>query len=211
MPAQLEYIAAQARLSGLGVMGHAETSNGTTVLMGAAPSFWPIFTAAPEYADNKPDPLDRWSKRILGDIATHLDATCAFPSDGPPFPPFVAWAIRSGRFHHSPVGMLVHDTQGMMFSLRGALFIKDTLPQTPPQSPCDACSKPCETACPVNALTPDVVYDLPACLRYLDTTEGSDCMTKGCATRRACPLSTGRVHAQSAFHMQAFHPTGAPE
>lgn len=211
MPRPLEYIASQARLSGLEVLGHTKTSEGSAVLIGTSPRVWPVFTASPEYADNKPDPLDRWSKRILGNIASNIGATCAFPSDGPPYPPFVAWALKSGRFHHSPVGLLVHDGQGMMFSLRGALFIKDPLPHAPSQSPCATCAKPCETACPVNALTPNAAYDVPACHSYLDTPDGQDCMTKGCATRRACPVSIGRAHAQSAFHMQAFHPTGAPE
>ena len=93
-----------------------------------------------------------------------------------------------------------------MVSYRGALGFAGTF-NTPsaPANPCDACvTRPCLTACPVEAFTTGV-YDIDACKADLDRPE-NDCMSKGCAVRRACPVSQsyGRMEDQSAFHMRAF-------
>ncbi|MFV2051745.1 ferredoxin [Aliiroseovarius sp. YM-037] len=182
---------------------------GAVLLLGPQePGFWATFTASPEYQDSAPDPLDRWSKRVIGALASDLNATAVFPSDGPPYPPFYRWAVRSGRAWASPVTLLVQDRAGLMVSYRAALMLPERidLPSSDP-APCTTCNtKPCLTACPVGALTGDG-YDLPACHAFLDTPKGSDCMTNGCAVRRACPVSQtyGRVPEQSAFHMKAFH------
>jgi len=112
----------------------------------------------------------------------------------------------SGRAHLSPVGLLVHDVAGLMVSFRGAIgFSYEISTPKPGPSPCDLCaSQPCITACPVGALKGDF-YDVPAGKTDLDRA-GNDCMTRGCAVRRACPVSQdyGRDEAQSAFHMRAF-------
>ncbi len=43
---------------------------GTLVLLSPAePGFWTHVTAAPEFADAAPDPLDRWSARVIGALA----------------------------------------------------------------------------------------------------------------------------------------------
>lgn len=194
---------------GLFVMGHAQEEAGTVVLIGAqGRAFWPIFTATPEYSDGLPDPLDRWSKRILNALAQDMSASAVFPSDGPPYPPIIAWAEQTGRFFKSPVGMLVHDVAGLMISIRGALVFPDRiLPEAAPtESPCESCAdRACVSACPVDALKGSH-YDVPACKTYLATEAGQDCMQNGCAARRACPISAsfGRQPEQSAFHMEAF-------
>lgn len=182
----------------------------TLLMIGPAePEFWPAFQDSPEYRDHAPDPLDRWSKRVLGEWARELGARALYPSDGPPYAPFIAWAKATGRVHHSPAGILVHDRAGLMVSFRGALALRDRvdLPPAPP-SPCRTCEKrACLSACPVGALAEGKDYDVPACHGFLDSAGGQDCMTRGCAVRRACPVSQsyGRVEAQSAFHMRRFH------
>ncbi|MDR9394067.1 ferredoxin [Roseovarius sp. SYSU LYC5161] len=179
----------------------------TIVLLGPLePGFWPSFCATPEYNDGHADPLDRWSRRVIGMLADQLGAMPLFPFGGPPYWPFVRWALASGRAQVSPVGLLVHDRAGLMVSYRGALAFtsKINVPPAPP-SPCITCQdQPCRTACPVGALTPDR-YDMKACKADLDR-PGNDCMATGCAARRACPVSRahGRLEAQSAFHMSAF-------
>lgn len=214
---RLHLLARAAQPLGLMVMGHlhrADDAGGpcSTVLLGTGPGFWPVFTAAPEYRDGRPDPVDRWSKRVLGALARRFDAGCDFPSDGPPYPPFIAWALASGRFAQSPVGMLVHDRAGLMISLRGALHLRPALPPPPAPSrrfdPCAPCPAPCTRACPVGALGAGAGYDLARCHGYLDREGAQSCMMQGCAARLACPLSrgAGRVAAQSALHMKAFHP-----
>lgn len=201
---------------GLDVMGALhpspkDTTEGiaTIVLLGMNAKAWPIFTQSAEYGDGMADPLDRWSKRVVGAIATRLGATTAFPSDGPPYPPFVTWALQSGRFHHSPIGMLVHDQAGLMISLRGALlFNTEFAVDAPTPSPCIGCDAPCKTACPVAAFGPDG-YDVAACKSHLATDTEPLCMKRGCVARRHCPVSRshGRVEAQSAFHMRSFFPS----
>ncbi|MEL7099683.1 MAG: ferredoxin [Pseudomonadota bacterium] len=188
---------------GLFVMGAA----GDTVLIGAGRGMWPVFTASDEYADDTADPLDRWSKRVIGGIAADFGGHALFPSDGPPYAPFIKWAKDTGRFWSSPTGMLVHDVAGLMISIRGAVVIEGygAEPEAG-NSPCVGCEAPCAVACPVGALNAETMYDVPACKAYLHSDPGATCMGAGCLARRACPVSQafGRDPAQSAFHMRAF-------
>ena len=215
----LERLAEGAAAHRLMVMGHCATAPedglpedfATLVLLGPAePGFWPHVTAAPEFADGQPDPLDRWSRRVIGRLACTLGGKARFPFGGPPYAPFLPWALRSGRAWSSPVGMLVHDVAGLMVSYRGAIALRETLPQAPPAPrPCESCvARPCLNACPVGALGGSAGYDTAACHGYLDTKAGTDCLQQGCAVRRACPLSQsyGRLAQQSAYHMRLFHP-----
>ncbi|WP_421747551.1 ferredoxin [Cognatishimia sp.] len=169
------------------------------------PQFWPHFTTQKEFLDGLPDAMDRFSKRILQDVAADLDALTYFPSDGPPYPPFIQWALAAGCFS-SPVGLLVNSNAGLFASFRGVLALKEKLdlPRLP-YTPCDTCqAHPCETACPIGALTPSG-YDVEACKSYLRSDEGRACRS-GCKVRLSCPASKkfGRVAAQSEFHMKAF-------
>jgi hypothetical protein len=170
------------------------------------PGFWPAFTQSPEWQDGAPDPMDRWSHRVLTSVAADFGATALFPFGGPPYHPFYQWALRSGRAWASPIRLLVHDTAGLMISYRGALALPFDLPQAPATCPCDTCDRPCLTTCPVNALSP-AGYDLPACHGWLDSAAGQSCMSRGCAARRACPAAQGyaRMPEQSAYHMRQFH------
>lgn len=184
---------------------------GTLALLGPMePGFWAHVSAEPEFSDGAPDPLDRWSRRVIGGLACKLGGKARFPFGGPPYAPFIGWALRSGRAWASPVGLLVHDGAGLMVSYRGAVALRGRLDLPPtPAKPCDSCAeKPCLTACPVGALGPSGAYDLGACHAFLETLPGADCMERGCAVRRACPVSQGygRVSAQSAHHMRHFHP-----
>lgn len=197
--------------AGLLLMGALDPeSGGTLVLLGAGAAFWPVFRAAPESGDGQPDPIDRWSTRVVTALAQRFEAEAVFPFGGPPFQPFIRWALESGRAFQSPTGMLVHDRVGLMISYRGALRFTQRLdlPGGSGRSPCVDCDgQPCVSACPVGALGADHPYDLKRCHDYLDTDAGQGCMTQGCAVRRACPLSVGagRSDAQSAMHMRAFH------
>lgn len=211
-------IADNARACHLDVMGafhpqgsdRAPQGTSTLILLGPRePGFWAQVRTSLEFGDGAPDPLDRWSARVIGALATELGAVAVFPFGGSAYRPFIAWALRSGRASRSPVGLLVHDRAGLMVSYRGALALPDRidLPDLPP-SPCDSCRDiPCLSACPVDALQKDR-YDLVACHGYLDTKPGRDCMGRGCAARRTCPVSQdyGRTAEQSTFHMKAFHP-----
>jgi hypothetical protein len=202
-------IAAAATGAALDVMGGVHEGGGTVILLGPSRSFWPALKRAPEWLDGAPDPVDRWSHRVVGSLAAALNAEALFPFGGPPYLPFLRWAMASGRAWQSPAGMLVHDVQGLWVSYRGALRFacEIALPPTG-ASPCESCTaQPCMSACPVDALSAAKGYDVAACHGFLDTAPGEDCLSQGCKARRACPVSVafGRDPAQSAFHMSHFH------
>ncbi|MFO1202122.1 MAG: ferredoxin [Tabrizicola sp.] len=206
------------RLEVLGGFAVAEGEAGfpagtrTLLLLGPKePGFWAHLTVQPEWAqyekEQTPDPVDRWSRRVIGRIACHLGAKALFPFGGPPYHPFYQWALRSGRVWDSPVRLLVHSGQGLMVSFRGALALKEEVAVPPPVAkPCEACAAPCLAACPAGALTGEG-YDVPGCHAFLDRAEGAECLSGGCLVRRACPVSQSyaRLPEQSAYHMGQFH------
>ncbi len=140
---------------------HAEA----VVLLGPAePGFWTAVSQASEFADGRPDPLDRWSRRVIGDWAERLGATPLFPFDGPRWLPFIDWAKRTGRAWASPATFLVHGEAGLFLSLRGALALPWAIDLPPVMvRPCDGCeTRACLSACPVAAPGPGG-YDVAAC------------------------------------------------
>lgn len=198
-----------ARARQLDVFGALHDGDDTIILLGPfEPGFWVGFSESSEYLDGKPDPLDRWSKTVASGLALDWGGKAIFPSDGPPFAPFFDWALGSGRAWKSPVTLLVHDTAGLWISYRAAIKLAGKIPLPQHQlSPCIDCSAPCKTACPVDALNGET-YDVASCKSHLDGQDLAECMTLGCAARRACPVSQsyGRLAAQSEFHMKAFNP-----
>ncbi|MBO9448386.1 ferredoxin [Ruegeria sp. R14_0] len=212
-----EQVEQAAKAAGLIVMGalHPRVTDakqldgGTLLLLGAGADFWPTLKTSDEWQSD--DPVDRWSLRVIGQMAQDLSAQAHFPFGGPPYAPFIDWALKSGRTFSSPVGALVHDEVGMMISFRGALQFEHEFPIPTPKgaSPCTTCAAPCTQTCPVNALNSQSFYDVAACHDHLSTDQGQTCMTGGCLARLSCPLSAGagRDPEQSAHHMRAFHPS----
>ena len=179
----------------------------TLVMLGPQePGFWAMFRNTAEFRDGAADPMDRWSARVIGALAKELSAAPLFPFGGPPFQPFIRWATETGRAWPSPVGLLVHDTAGLMISYRGALGFAEKL-EVPrrPERPCETCAdQPCLSSCPIGVLSTEG-YDVAACKTHLHSDAGAVCM-QGCLVRRACPVSKdyGRLPEHSHFHMKAF-------
>lgn len=213
LPQGLSAVAVFPELSapeGLFVSGLAPLEGGTAVLLSPdGADFWRVLTDSAEGRDGTPNPVDRWSARVIGALAGRWGGRALLPF-GAGAADFLGLARASGRARVSPVGMLVHDSMGLWCSYRGAVLLPVPCPPQPATpSPCAACvARPCLDACPVNALGGAAGYDLAACHRWLDTPAGSDCMTEGCRARRACPAGRayGRLPAQSAHHMRHFHP-----
>jgi hypothetical protein len=217
----LATVEAAAAARGLGVLGAlhpgpddgAPAGAGTLLLLGPdGPAMWAAFSAAPEACDGAPDALDRWSARVICGLAGALGAQALFPFGGPPYAPFLRWALASGRAWPSRLGMLIHDARGVWVSYRGALAVEARLALPPPRraaSPCEGCPAPCLTACPVGAFGPQG-YDVAGCRAHLGTVAGAACNDLGCGARHACPASrdAAPAPAQAAFYMRAFRAAG---
>lgn len=192
-----------------GVPAAAGRPTGTLVLVGnAGPALWRRFRQAPEAADGRPHPMDRWTRRVVEATAADLGATALYPFGGPPWWPFQRWALRCEPVAPSPLGMLVHPTWGLWHAYRAALYLPERLDlpeRSDIPSPCASCAeRPCLEACPVGAFT-DGGYDVAACRTHLGADAGAPCLTRGCLARRACPVG-GPAWApeQAEHHMRAF-------
>lgn len=184
--------------------------SGTLVLLGnQGGDLWAPFQAAPEARDGRPDPMNRWSERVIGALAAEVGGQAVFPFGGPPYFPFQRWALRAEAVAPSPLGMLIHPDYGLWHAYRGAIALAGRL-DLPPRdirsSPCDSCAeKPCLSTCPVDAFTGEG-YAVTACAAHIAQPAGADCLHNGCRARRACPVGRAYAYpsAQARFHMEAF-------
>jgi hypothetical protein len=205
-----------AAAEGLAVVGAFHTRSGdgapqgvgTICLLGARRGeMWEIFSASLEAADGQPEPLDRWSRRVIERLAAELGAMALFPFGGPDYQPFQRWATRGEAAVPSPVAMQVTRTRGLWTSYRGALGFRETiaLADHGHANPCRGCPAPCLTACPVDAFAGGT-YDVPRCVAHITSPAGAACREGGCLVRHACPAGRGAIPPakQRRFHMEAF-------
>ena len=134
-PPHLASIVARAAAVGLSVRGAFHPSadeaqqlsimaatDGTCVLLGFTGGVqWPCFASSVEATDGIPDPLDRWSRRLIGALAWEFGAGEVYPS-GQPRVPFQRLAARAESVHPSPIGLLIHREWGLWHAYRGALL-----------------------------------------------------------------------------------------
>jgi hypothetical protein len=223
----LDQLCRRAAMIGLAVRGafHPEPGElgavpgvaepGTVVLLGFTGSDqWSTFQDSSEAQDGLPHPLDRWSQRVIGALASELGAADFYPSGSPSSPlPFQRLARRCEPVHPSPIGLLIHETYGLWHAYRGGLCLHERIPLPPspqpssaPGSPCERCpDRPCLSACPVHAFK-NGSFDLDACVNHVLSAAGADCRNNGCLARRACPVGPQFRYAppQARFHMSAF-------
>ena len=179
---KLAEIARTAQALHLTPLGGFHEDDTTTILLGPdEPGFWGYVSARPEFRMGGDHPLDHWSRWAITALGHVMGAEPFLPFGGPPYHPFIAWALRSGEAWQSPVGLLVHKDAGLLVSYRGALRFDGLIDlPAPAQSPCKTCTdRPCLAACPVGALGPEG-YDVPRCKSHL--TNGGPCRS-GCAVR----------------------------
>ncbi|MCB5201005.1 4Fe-4S dicluster domain-containing protein [Neorhizobium sp. T786] len=181
----------------------------SVVLLGnVGGSIWPAFALWRENYTG-PDPLDTWSKAMIGPLARKLSATAYFPSD-PPYQPFQRWALQAEDLKPSPLGILLHPRYGLWHGYRGALgfsFAVDCPPaEMEPVTELGSWDEACVTACPVAAVT-SAGFDVAKCRAYLQSEAGqATCMVSGCASRNACPIGAEFRYPpdQLRFHMRAL-------
>jgi ferredoxin len=186
----------------------APSGVGTLLLIGnAGPALWRTFDR--DRAEGA-DPLNRWTERLVRPLAARFGARALFPFEGPPYWPFQRWARAAEPVRASPLGLLIHPVYGLWHAYRAALaFAATDIPLPPrgdaPDLCADCVSKPCLTACPVNAFSGQE-HDVPACVDHLRPVAGGECLESGCRARRACPVGQEYAYepAQAHFHMSAF-------
>ncbi|WP_110748813.1 4Fe-4S dicluster domain-containing protein [Phyllobacterium leguminum] len=194
--------------------GVARNRARSIVLVGhAGSSIWPHFARWWENEGrDRADPLDNWSKQVLGEAAEALGARAAFPSDKP-WLPFQQWATRAEGLKPSPLGLLIHPVFGLWHAYRGALLFDEEIEFPAHRAfphPCDQCAaKPCLSACPVEAFD-GAGFAVDRCRDYLRADVGKACRTGGCLARLACPVGREYAYeaAQQRFHMAAFMRAG---
>ncbi|WP_292234650.1 hypothetical protein, partial [Mesorhizobium sp.] len=174
---------------------------------GAAP--WPHFQ---RWLEEQPqpvaNPLDTWSRQMIGAVAQEFGARAVSPSDRP-YLPFQQWAMRAEGLKPSPLSILMHPTYGLWHAYRGALLFEEELSLPQPREAihlCDTCiDKPCMKSCPVDAYS-EQGFRHETCLAHVRGTDGTACRAGGCLDRNACPYGVDyRYPADAqAFHMAAF-------
>jgi hypothetical protein len=174
---------------------------------GAAP--WPHFQRwLGQQAKDIANPLDTWSRDVIGVVAKESGARAVSPSDRP-YLPFQQWAMRAEGLKPSPLGVLMHPRYGLWHAYRGALLVEDelSLPEVHEEiHRCDtSVDKPCLKSCPVDAYSTEG-FAHQACLAHVRGADGEACRSGGCIDRNACPY--GKAYRYSAevqaFHMAAF-------
>ena len=154
------------------------------------------------------DPLDTWSRAVIGAIAQEFGARLQMPNDKP-YAPFQQWAMRAEGLRPSPLGILMHAEYGLWHAYRGALLFDRALAFRPAARPahlCDACiARPCLSACPVDAFAGGG-FAYEACVAHVRGPAGAACRDGGCLARNACPEAAAwRYPAEvQAFHQKAF-------
>jgi hypothetical protein len=174
---------------------------------GAVP--WPHYT---RWRESRPadlaNPLDTWSREVIGEVAKQAGARAVGPNDKP-FLPFQQWAMRAEGLKPSPLGILMHPRYGLWHAYRGSLLFGHEISFPAADKVvhlCDACvDKPCLKACPVDAYSKDG-FAYQACLSHVRGAHGGACRTTGCLDRNACPYGTAYRYPADlqAFHMAAF-------
>jgi len=190
------------------------SASGTILLLGfAGRDGWDQFSNSAEARDKHPNPMDRWSSRVIGTLADELGGVALFPFSGPPYLPFQQIALSTGQMFRSPLGVLIDPHYGLWHAFRGALAFAhkldlsklDLSKSEPNTSPCETCAdKPCLSACPVGAFTQSG-YNVPLCSDHLHA-KSQTCTVQGCLARNACPVGAEHKYSpdQMRFYMAAF-------
>ena len=99
---------------GLKLFGWFEDGQKSGLLVGnAGSSLWASFSSSSEASDGMRDPMNRWTERLVNEIALELGADARFPF-GETIWPFQAYAKAATGMKQSPIGLLIHPEFGLL-------------------------------------------------------------------------------------------------
>jgi hypothetical protein len=166
---------------------------------------WSAFQDSSEAQDGLPHPLDRWSQRVIGALASELGAADFYPSGSPSSPlPFQRLARRCEPVHPSPIGLLIHETYGLWHAYRGGLCLRERIALPPCPAARLALRALRGSALPLSlsgAAFQNGSFDLDACVSHVLSAAGTG--LPGQRLPRAARLPVGRSSA-TRRHRRAF-------
>lgn len=107
---------------------------GAVIVGSGGPAFFDLFEREPEAADGAPNPLDRYTARIVpraaGAALASLDIAqaFAFPFDAQPLIPFQRIGRAAGLGGPGPLGLQIHPRFGPWWAYRALLVLDRALP-----------------------------------------------------------------------------------
>jgi hypothetical protein len=185
---------------------------GALILGSGGPTFFERFDGGPEATDGAPNPLDRYTERVVtGAAGDALDSRGSahvvhFPFGVRPLIPFQRLGRAAGLGGPGPLGLQIHPTFGPWWAYRGLLVLDRPLPTAPPPGDgCAGCDAPCVAACPAGAVARGG-FDVVAC--HARRLVAEPCRLS-CAARIACVRGPAHRYrdAELAFHMRASMPS----
>lgn len=159
-------------------------------------------------ADDAPDPLDRYTARVVegvvgGVLGARVPHAIRFPFDpAPPLLPIQRIGIAAGLPPPGPLGLQIHPVFGPWWGYRALVVLGGSLaPAAPLASPCAGCAGPCVAACRGQAVAPAGLC-ARACVEHRLRDPACE---EDCSARRVCPVGGAHAYspAQLAFHMRA--------
>jgi epoxyqueuosine reductase QueG len=170
---------------------------------------------AREARDGAPNPLDRYTARVVSAAARAALAplgvahAAAFPFGAHPLIPFQRLGRAAGLGGPGPLGLQIHPEFGPWWAYRGLGVVARPLPAAPgPGDGCAGCDAPCVAACPARAVARGG-FDVAAC--HARRLVAEPCRLS-CDARIACVLGPAHRYrdVELAFHMRASLPRRTP-
>jgi hypothetical protein len=192
-------------------------ARGAVVVGSGGPAFFDGFERVGfELADGAPNPLDRYTRRIVeGAVADVLGPAAIahavyFPfAGGAPLIPFQRIGRAAGIGPPGPLGLQIHPDYGPWWAYRALVVVEQPLSEaTPLGDACAGCPAPCVAACPGGAVARPG-FSVPAC--HAHRLRAEPCRLS-CAARIACVRGPEHRYRDEelAFHMAASMPKHLP-
>jgi hypothetical protein len=188
---------------------------GALIVGSGGPTFFDRFDAGPEAVDGVPNPLDRYTERVVTGAARDLLAprgsahAVHFPFGVRPLIPFQRLGRAAGLGGPGPLGLQIHPTFGPWWAYRALIVLDRPLPAAPPTGDgCAGCDAPCVAACPAGAVA-RTGFDIVSCQARRLVAE--PCRLS-CVARITCVRGPEHRYRDEelAFHMRASMPSPPP-